>query len=299
MNRPQAASIVRRTLFESDAIRIGSFVARPASDACGEIERQDLNAVVLLFAGVFAKHDSPGRHVVGTPSHAVFIRSDTPYRVGFPGAVGDRAIVLRFDDALVPEHVDCRRGSEPLGSQGLLSADAMIGRELLRRRLADPPTHQFEIETLALELLGLCLRALRAEAVSPPSAARLRRMHAVERVKEVVAAAPAETWNVARLAKIANLSPFHLCHVFRNLIGISIYDYVLRERLAQTLDPLLDSRDELTAIALAAGFASHSHFTARFRRLFGCTPSVLRRTASSRQVGEFRKIMTARASQPA
>jgi AraC family transcriptional regulator len=114
-----------------------------------------------------------------------------------------------------------------------------------------------------------------------------------------VAVAPAETWSVARLAKIASLSPFHLCHVFRDLVGISIYEYVLRERLAQALDAVLDSDDDLTAIALDSGFASHSHFTARFRRFFGCTPSGLRQTASARQAGGFRKIMTARASRPA
>src|SRR5262249_40118712 len=159
-----------------------------------EIERQDLNAVVLPFAGVFAKHDAPGRHVVGTPSHAVFIRADTPYRVGFPGAVGDRAIVLRFDDSLVPEEVDCRRGSETMGSHGLLSADAMIRRDLLRRRLMDAATDPFEIETLGLALLDRCLRVLRVETVSATSAAHLRRMRAVARVKEAVAVAPAETW---------------------------------------------------------------------------------------------------------
>jgi len=105
MRSPREASVVRRSLFQSDAIAIASFAARPASDACGEVERQDSNAIVLPFAGVFAKHDAPGRHAVGTPSHAVFIRADTPYRIGFPGAVGDRAIVLRFDDGQ-PDRAD-------------------------------------------------------------------------------------------------------------------------------------------------------------------------------------------------
>jgi hypothetical protein len=65
--------------------------------------------------------------------------------------------------------------------------------------------------------------------------------------------------------RIANLSPFHLCHVFRLMVGTSIYDYVLHERLAHSLDAVLDCGSDLTAIALDAGFASHSHFTARFR----------------------------------
>jgi AraC family transcriptional regulator len=292
-------SIVRRTLFESDAIQISSFTAHPVAEACGDVECQSLNVVVLPFAGVFSKHEAPGRHVVGTPSHAVFIRADTPYRIGFPGAIGDRAIILRFDDTLVPDEFGCRRGGETLGSHGLLPADALIRSSLLRRHLTDPDADRFEIETLGLELLSRCLRALRGETLQRQPVVRLRRMLAVERVKEAVAAAPADAWSVARLATIANLLPFHLCHVFRRLVGTSIYEYVLRERLAQALNAVLDATDDITAIALDAGFASHSHFTARFRRFFGCTPSALRRAMGAGQVGELRKIMTARASDKA
>jgi AraC-like DNA-binding protein len=82
------------------------------------------------------------------------------------------------------------------------------------------------------------------------------------------------------------------------MVGTSIYDYVLHERLAYALDAVLDCGDDLTSIALDAGFASHSHFTARFRGFFGCTPTALRRNVTARHVTEIRKIMTARQGQP-
>jgi AraC-like DNA-binding protein len=289
---PHATSIVRKPLFASEPIRIASFAADPVSDACGDVERQDTHVMVLPYAGVFAKHEAPGKHVLGTPSHAVFIAAGSPYRVAFPGAIGDRAIILRFGDALVPEETD-RRSGERLGSHGLLSAEAMMRRDVLRRHLADPLADPLDIEALALELLGLCIGALRQEPCQAPSATHARRSRAVERVKEAVAVAPARGWTVASLAKTANLSPFHLCHVFRELTGVSIYDYVLRERLAQALRAVLDGGD-ITAIALDAGFASHSHFTARFKRFFGVTPSALRQTVGVKQAGSLRKIMTAR-----
>jgi AraC family transcriptional regulator len=287
---PHPASIVRKPLFASGPIRIASFAADPASDACGDVERQDTHVMVLPYAGVFAKHESPGKHVVGTPSHAVFIAADVPYRLAFPGAIGDRAIILRFDDALVPGEID-RRPGERLGSHGLLSAKTMVRRDVLRRELADPAADPLEIEALALELLSLCIGALRHEPRQAPSATHMRRSRAVERVKEAVAVAPARGWTVASLAKTANLSPFHLCHVFRELTGVSIYDYVLRERLAQALRAVLDGGD-ITSIALEAGFASHSHFTARFKRFFGVTPSALRQGV--KYTSALRKIMTAR-----
>jgi AraC-like DNA-binding protein len=283
--------IIRTSLFDGTSLRIGLFEARPLSDACGEVERQSQDAVVLPLSGVFSKHEAPGRHVIGTPSHAVFFAADQPYRIGFPGAIGDRALTLRFGDALAPD-----QAGDAMAPHGLLPARAIMLRHLLRARLAHGAADAFEIETVGLELLGLALRAMRTDDAAPRDATLARRARALARVKEAVALAPSEKWTVARLAQIAHLSPFHLCHVFRRMVGTSIYDYVLHERLAQSLDAVLDGDDDLTSIALDAGFASHSHFTARFRSFFGCTPAALRRAATARHVAELRKIMTAQRS---
>ena len=244
---------------------------------------------MLPLAGLFAKHEAPGRHVTGTPSHAIYFAPDAPYRISFPGGIGDRAITLRFGEALAPEHVH----ADGLASQGLLPAEAMMLRNLLWRRL-ECGAPAFEAEALGLDLLSLSLRSVRPGKSPVWRSAQARRRRALERVKEAVASAPSDKWSVAKLAGIANLSPFHLCHVFRETVGTSIYDYVLHERLARTLDAVLDGGDDLTAIALDAGFSSHSHFTARFKDFFGCTPTVLRRVASANHVAELRKIMTAR-----
>jgi AraC-like DNA-binding protein len=287
---------IRKTLLAGAALQIGSFSARPLSDACGDIERQNSNAVVLPVSGLFSKHDAPGRHVIGTPSHAVLFAAHMPYRIGFPGAIGDRALILRYGEDLADDQL--YGGSEDgLASCGLLSADAMMLRNLLWSRLQRSAADTFESEALGLDLLSMALGSMRPGVPTPRRSALLRRRHAVERVKEAVGAAPADQWSIAKLAKVASLSPFHLCHVFRGMVGTSIYDYVLHERLAHSLDAVLDGRDDVTAIALDAGFASHSHFTARFRGFFGVTPTAMRRAATAGHIAELRKIMTARRRQ--
>jgi AraC family transcriptional regulator len=279
--------VIRKTLFASEALQIGLFHARPASDACSDIERQTSNAMVLPVSGVFSKHDAPGRCVIGTPSHAVFFAADAPYRIGYPGALGDRALVLRFGETLGVDHLDCRGSSEPLASHGLLPPHAMMLRNLLWERLQRTNADELGSEALGLDLLSMSLSCLRARGSPLRRSALARRRRAVERVKEAVALAPADRWNIAKLAKVAHLSPFHLCHVFRQMVGTSIYDYVLHERLAHSLDAVLDGSDDLTAVALDAGFASHSHFTARFRRFFGCTPTSLRNIGAAKHPAKF------------
>jgi AraC family transcriptional regulator len=79
--------------------------------------------------------------------------------------------------------------------------------------------------------------------------------------------------------------------------GTSIHAYVSRERLALALDAVVGGDEELTFIALDAGFASHSHFTVRFKGFFGHTPVALRRLATGARIAELRKIMTARRNQ--
>jgi AraC-like DNA-binding protein len=173
----------------------------------------------------------------------------------------------------------------------------MMLRNLLWEWLQRSQVDALESETLGLDLLVMSLGSMCAGVPSPRRSARVRRLQAVERVKEAVAAAPADKWSVTRLAKVASLSPFHLCHVFREMVGTSIYDYVLHERLAHSLDAVLDGGGDLTAIALDTGFASHSHFTARFRSFFGVTPTALRRAAATGYIAQLRKIMTARRRQ--
>src|SRR5215813_12663085 len=161
-NMDVALHVTRKSLFQSATLQIGLFEARGVTDACGDVERQDRNAVVLPLAGVFAKHDASGRQVIGTPSHAVFVAADTPYRISFPGGIGDRALILRFGEELAPEYVD-GRGDTALASNGLLPAPAMMLRNLLGARLGQGDVDDFEIETIGLDLLNASFDAMRKE----------------------------------------------------------------------------------------------------------------------------------------
>ena len=307
MNSPTQVSIVRRTLFDGELLQIGHIVARPESSECGEIEVSDLNVVALPLAGLFAKHDGPRQHAIATPTHALLISAGKPYRLSFPGCIGDRCLALRFSSAalarVMPEALagDAFDASV-FAAQALLPAAVMLARSQLMRGFARRTMDALEAEELGIGLLVSSLRAARTQRFARrhgplASSDTGRRLRQVERIREAVWTQPDRRWTLGDLADLASVSPCHLAHVFRAEVGMPVYQYVLRARLARALDEVLDSDADLTTIALDSGFTSHSHFTARFRTLFGHTPLELRRGIRALRARDLRKIVTA--AQPA
>jgi AraC family transcriptional regulator len=289
----------KRILFEGDLLKVGFIAVRPTSAALGEIEEASVNVLALPLAGVFAKHDGPRRHVIATPNHALLISRATPYRLSFPGCIGDQCLTLQFSGEalsnLFPQAA-WREGfdGKVFASDALLEPGVMLARSCLWRGLSRGEIDPLEVEELGTGLLQATLRAARKQPRrrrAPRDDARHVRQ--VERVKEAIAVDPVRKWTLAELASLACISPSHLAHVFRDRIGTSVYHYVLRTRLAASLSPVLDTCEDLTQVALSSGFASHSHFTARFRAHFGRTPSALRRNASPGAAAQLRRIVTA------
>jgi AraC-like DNA-binding protein len=83
------------------------------------------------------------------------------------------------------------------------------------------------------------------------------------------------------LAAEVGVSPTYLTYVFQRVEGTSLSRYQLQLRLARALD-LLDEYDDVTELALALGFSSHSHFSAAFRQTYGHTPSAFHRASRLR-----------------
>jgi AraC family transcriptional regulator len=93
-------------------------------------------------------------------------------------------------------------------------------------------------------------------------------------------------------------SPYHLARVFRHHTGESIHSYRTGLRLRLGLQLVADPDVDIASAAIALGFASHSHFTTSFGRLFRMTPSMARQSLarnrrSLREPGTIVKAQTA------
>jgi AraC-like DNA-binding protein len=96
---------------------------------------------------------------------------------------------------------------------------------------------------------------------------------AVRRVRDCIEGRYAENLTLEELARVANLSPFHLVRVFRKEVGLPPHAYQTRVRLNRAKE-MLAERVSIGEAALKTGFFDQSHFTNHFRKVFGYPPGV-------------------------
>lgn len=128
---------------------------------------------------------------------------------------------------------------------------------------ADPLAVQDESIAIAEEIASK-MRATRPEHASLP---------VIERARAALAVQFASPASLAELAHEVGVSSAYLSRAFRAATGETLHAFREDLRLRRSLDLLPDSTGDFTRVALELGYSSHSHFSSRFHRHFGITPT--------------------------
>ena len=240
-------------------------------------ERAGSTHLVFPYRGVYVRHVGHETSVADANQVLLFNKGES-YRVSHPVPGGDASLVVAIPEALLPELVPralLRDGPVPAFKPQRQRIDARTQAlmAVLRHGLSTGAAQTLEAEGLALTLLR---RALGPRTSHTEGSGRERK-RLVDRAKLVLVADPGRRWTLADIAAAVNTSPVYLTQVFQQVEGLPLYRYQLRLRLARAL-ALLPEHDDLTALGLSLGFSSHSHFSAAFRRVYGCSPAAFRRT---------------------
>lgn len=75
------------------------------------------------------------------------------------------------------------------------------------------------------------------------------------------------------LAREAGVSAFHFLRIFRDSVGMTPHQFLLRTRLQNAALELRQTKKPISTIAFDAGFGDLSTFNRRFKRLMGVSPS--------------------------
>jgi AraC family transcriptional regulator len=103
----------------------------------------------------------------------------------------------------------------------------------------------------------------------------------VRRVVDFIQAHLDQDLSLDALAQQTGFSPYHFARIFRQTIGESPHQFVLRQRIMRAQRLLAENEMPLAQVAIESGFASQSHLTQTFKRYLGATPRAFRQQYAS------------------
>ena len=217
---------------------------------------------------------------IGAGAMGLFI-PDLPVRTSEWQCVDARRVIVHVDLAplarrgLVDDDLVCRPLRDDLE---FYDADlAAVLRAMVREVEEGCPNGTLFAESLSLGIaLRLCRTHAQANRASAPERGKLTPAQRL-RVEEFIAAHLDADILLAGLAEAAGFSKPHFVRLFRNTVGTSPHQYVLKRRVEEARRLVQGSHLALAEIASTTGFASQSHLHRVFVRTYGITPGEARR----------------------
>ena len=266
MVSPSTTRIDVRPLWRGSGVEIVATAwQRGVHPAACEVHAEK-TCIEFMLAGSFRK-ESRSDAVVGNANNATVFQAGERFWVDHPAGASNAGVTIRFAPSAWNQPL-LERGTWPLPAPAFAQISALATRL---------PTAEEHNAPVMEERVSALIGEVVEHAGAPPDAARDRAER--DRVRLAQAFLNDVTDRLVSLTELAcavNWSPWHLVRAFQRHTGLSPYRYHLRLRLRTALRDLVRRRADLTQIALRAGFSSHSHFTAAFRREFGRTPSAMR-----------------------
>ena len=265
-----------RLHFSSSLVCLGSFRTAPADPSFHGGEPCSGHSVVFPRRAIWIQVEGRPRRVVDPTTVALYNRGQV-YRRDAIDPRGDACEWMAFPSRVLVDalgaigHRAQERPDAPFESQAVpASGELYAAQRRLFYAAAAAGADAGEIEERALALLDLVLRRHLPdrERTRPP-------LDGIEEARRLICLEDAAPLSLTALAARCGMTPYRLCRGFRKATGLTITAYRTRLRLCRALGRLPQAPD-LSALALSAGFCSHSHFGAAFRRVFKTTPSRMR-----------------------
>lgn len=273
-----------RGLHTSSTLRLGRFACGPG-DALWRADNQIGPWPLLAFPGTAVEILQSGRPaIVATPHRVILYNARQEYRRRLVDARGDHCVFVTLAPALLQELLEANGidGGDPERPFHGAAAPLDLGlaaRPLLLACAAErraPGVDVLAIEEEALAIVAAVLQRMPARAAAPIRGTAARHTELARALACELALRFADHDDLATLASRVGASPFHAARVFRAATGASLHAWRHELRLHAALLRLAEPGDDLAAIAVDVGFASHSHLSEAFRRALGAPPSRIR-----------------------
>jgi len=273
-------------IFHSPLVRVFDVTCHAPQSSNSSEEWCSVTQIVVPRRGVFTLHHR-SKSIVADPNTALVYGMGDTYQIGHPVHGGDQCTVFVFR----PELVEDALGSVK-AQHGTIHTTTQLSIHVLTHMMLTGETDRLEAEESAIFVLNALARDFRSFPFLSGQQLGEFQKRRIEDVRALLASHPISSWHLESIAQKVYCSPFHLARQFRAMTGESIARYLLRLRLALALDRIAQGETDLAGLAVEMRFANHSHFSARFKSVFGMTPTEVRNTLTHRQLQQMSKILT-------
>lgn len=234
-------------------------------------------AIAVVVAGTF-RYRSPTGRAVMAPGSLMLGNEGHCFECGHEHGEGDRCVSFWYEpDYFERLAADAGVGGPRVGFTVSRLPPLRALSPLVTRAWSgalDPQNVPWEEMAIALASRSLEFAARAgAGGARTPLNAEAR----IVRVLREIERHPAGGQTLDRLARHADLSPYHLLRTFERVTGVTPHQYLLRTRLRHAAMRLLAGPGNVLDIALDCGFGDVSNFNRAFRTEFGMSPRAFRR----------------------
>ena len=92
-----------------------------------------------------------------------------------------------------------------------------------------------------------------------------------------------EKLTLDELSRVANMGKTNYSAAFKNVTGMTVWEYIINARIEFASNYLIEKRDEfnITEIAMMSGFNNAAHFSKIFKKIKGNTPSEFKNNSNN------------------
>ncbi len=215
----------------------------------------------------------------------IFINRGVLHRTAYHNGMKERTLVMFRTDFF-----DAIRDAAPIHSILQLLSETPVLRfrddikERLRIAFADLAAlfrggteSSFPLQVHLLHLLLSTRQYIESGFLRGVSEAEVRKTHAVPDIIDYINTRYSETITLDSLASRFFIDKYYLCHAFKKMTGDTVTGYLNKKRLTEARRLLLSADYPISEIFQLVGFQSQNYFNARFKEMFGKTPSEIRR----------------------
>lgn len=273
-----------QTLYSSEALQIKNFVCHCMEAGLSGVEYQDKFSICYINSGSFlfsifreGLECFNGRFLLNKPGFT--------HRVKHYHAQPDQCFIISLSPDFYARIKDIylnalngffkNNDCHSLLLHSSIEAEHTIYR--LRKHLSFPHPAGLELEAMILDLIEQLFSQEQSVKTSFISDKHKKNyLPVIEKTREYLQSNFGSNITMEELALVSHMSPFHFNRIFKQMTGVSPYQYLLNFRINHAAWLLKSTEDAIASVGWSAGFNSPDHFSYAFKASTGLSPQIYR-----------------------